>query len=119
EIGDNPWHESRWSVFHPHNEGINYIGNKGNDGKYGYNFCDHIDISKYIVCKVFCLGRILYRNIIECDEDGDAYYPHVHLYCNFADQGTPYESIVYEVIDGSLPKGMILEPSLNFAFKER
>jgi hypothetical protein len=119
EQGENPWWEPRWSVFNPHNEHINYIGEKGRDGEYVYNFYDYIDKNKYIVCKVFCLGRIPYRNVIECDEYGDGYYPSPHLYCNFADQGTPYESIVYEIIDGALPKGLVLEPSLNFPFKER
>ena len=120
ERGNTAW-ESRWAKIYPHEEGIKYIGeNRGNEED-GYNFYDHIDKNKYTICKTYSLGRIPYRNIVECDEDGDGYYPYPHLYCTFANNGEPYESIVYEVIEGrdGVVEGITLEPSLNFSFKER
>lgn len=48
---------------------------------------------------VLTLGRIPFRNIIEYDTDGDEYYGSTHLYCAYADAGTPYEGYRYVTPD--------------------
>lgn len=50
---------------------------------------------------VIRIGRIPFRNIVDFDEEGDEYYRHPHIFCTFADGGTPYESVVFEVGDHS------------------
>lgn len=47
---------------------------------------------EFHVGKVFCTGRIPWRNIRHYDLRGDEFYPQPHLYCLFADSGQPYES---------------------------
>ena len=39
------------------------------------------------------------RNIVECDEEGDEYYPGPHLYCKYAENGEPYESKIFKLTD--------------------
>jgi hypothetical protein len=46
---------------------------------------------RYSKAKVFKTAKIPWRNILECDMEGDEFYPQPHLYCDFADSGTPYE----------------------------
>jgi hypothetical protein len=41
--------------------------------------------------KVFRSVRIPWRNILHYDMSGDQHYPQPHLYCAFADSGTPYD----------------------------
>lgn len=57
---------------------------------------DDSDYNKIMLIRV---GRIPWRNIVEYDLLGDEYYRFPHVYCNFADNGTPYESIVYYGLD--------------------
>lgn len=49
--------------------------------------------------KLFVTCRIPWRNILHYDMRGDEYYPMPHLYCQFADAGTPYEAYAYFIID--------------------
>jgi hypothetical protein len=51
------------------------------------------------IAKVWVLAEIPWRNIREIDPDGDGYYGGPHLFCAYADKGTPYERIVARVID--------------------
>lgn len=61
-----------------------------------YAFNDSI----YQKVKIFRIARIPFRNMVEVDDEGDEYYPFTHLYCWFADQGTPYEEIFCREVDG-------------------
>jgi hypothetical protein len=61
---------------------------------YGESF----DAGRFTEIKMFRIGRIPWRNIVAYDLDGDEYYPFPHLYCRFADDGQPYEAIVYRMI---------------------
>lgn len=51
------------------------------------------------IVKVFITGRIPFRNIRYYDMRGDEFYPQPHLYCQYADNGEPYESRGYYIID--------------------
>jgi hypothetical protein len=51
--------------------------------------------------RVYRVGRLPYRNIVEIDAVGDEYYRCPHIYCIFADGGMPWERFVYRyVTDG-------------------
>lgn len=54
--------------------------------------------AKYNEANVFVIGRIPYEYIIEYDLNGDEYYNHPHIYCDFRNNGEPYEEIVYSLI---------------------
>lgn len=45
---------------------------------------------------IFYLGRIPFRNIVDYEMNGDEYYGGPHIYCQFADGGTPYEGFAAE-----------------------
>jgi hypothetical protein len=75
--------------------------------EYGQQF----DTRKYRKIKMFMLGRIPFRNIVETDSTGDEYYNQPHIYCRFADGGQPYEDFQYVLAEGyPYP----LEPNLKF-----
>jgi len=42
---------------------------------------------------VFRIGHIPFRNIVEYDVTGDEFYSVPHIYCRFAEGGTPYEEV--------------------------
>lgn len=44
---------------------------------------------------VFRIGHIPYRDIVEYDDVGDEFSSVPHIYCRFAEGGTPYEEISY------------------------
>lgn len=50
--------------------------------------------------KVFKIGQIPYRNIVDYDIDGDEYYSEPHIYCRFSEGGEPYESFKWVSVDG-------------------
>jgi hypothetical protein len=50
------------------------------------------------VAQAWGLGEIPWRNIREVDEDGDSHYSGPHLYCDFADNGRPYERVMARVV---------------------
>lgn len=53
------------------------------------------------------IGRIPYENIVAYDIDGDEYYNFPHIFCEFANNGEPYEEIQYspsKQIDGKLDR---------------
>lgn len=57
------------------------------------------DVSKYKRVTLLRVGRIPWRNIVEYDLRGDEYYNRPHIYCKFVDNGTPFESIVYYMVN--------------------
>ncbi|MBN3761179.1 restriction endonuclease [Burkholderia sp. Ac-20365] len=90
--------------------------------RYGANGIDgSIDLkeafanTRYDVVKAFTIGRIPFRNIFEVDEEGDEYYPEPHLYCRFADRGTPYELVLRREVDGYKE----FHPGERFPFEDR
>ena len=58
---------------------------------HGYEF----DQSKFEKFGVVLIGQIPFKNIIDYDLIGDEYYRCPHIYCNFAEQGEPYENFTY------------------------
>lgn len=53
----------------------------------------------WVQINAFEIGNIPYDNIVDCDFDGDEYYPFPHLYCEFNNLGQPYEEIWYSPTD--------------------
>jgi hypothetical protein len=53
---------------------------------------------RFTKAKIFVAEKIPWRNILHYDMRGDQYYPQPHLYCTFADNGTPYEGEAYFLI---------------------
>jgi hypothetical protein len=74
------------------------------------------DASRYELVKVFTVGRIPFRNIVEVDEDGDEYYRDAHLYCRFANNGEPYEAILQREVDGY--QEFVAENQFRFADRQ-
>ncbi|WP_342416689.1 hypothetical protein NST83_04245 [Paenibacillus sp. FSL R10-2782] len=52
---------------------------------------------QYHRVKAFEIGNIPFSNIIEYDINGDEFFIYPHLFCDFSNQGHPYESIDYVV----------------------
>jgi len=53
---------------------------------------------RFRITKIFVTGKIPFRNIRYYDMRGDECYPGPHLYCQFADDGEPYEARGYYII---------------------
>lgn len=91
-----------------------------NDGNWAivddYNSDVNLDI--YQERNVFEIGKIPFRNIVEVDDMGDEYYGSApHLHCKFADDGMPYEDILYRPTgEGYQPE---LNPTKRFEFSDR
>lgn len=51
----------------------------------------------YVKRNLFIIGRIPFENIIDYDLSGDEYYNYPHIYCDFKNNGEPYEEIVYSI----------------------
>jgi hypothetical protein len=52
-------------------------------------------LEKYDSYAAYAVGRIPYENIVEYDLSGDDFYNCPHIYCDFKDNGMPYEDVVY------------------------
>lgn len=52
--------------------------------------------SEYIHLDTKMIGQIPYANIIAIDRDGDEYTSEPHIYCEFANEGQPYENIFFK-----------------------
>jgi hypothetical protein len=51
--------------------------------------------SRFSKVTIFITVKIPWSNILHYDMRGDEFYPQPHLYCDFADDGTPYEGRGY------------------------
>lgn len=98
-LGISPWFKVEPHSFY-HNGisviiGVTYIGI--NEDK-TWDTIENLEEERkqyYTTCRAFTVGRIPYDNIITYDIDGDEYYNFPHIYCDFANNGSPYEEIVY------------------------
>jgi hypothetical protein len=54
--------------------------------------------SRFNMVKIFITVKIPWRNILHYDMRGDQHYPQPHLYCQYADAGTPYEGRGYFIV---------------------
>lgn len=60
---------------------------------------EEVDEDKFTKFKVIILGQIPYKNIVDYDLIGDKYYRYPHIYCNFAEQGEPYENYSFALYE--------------------
>lgn len=56
---------------------------------------DNLRKNNYETRHALVIGRIPYENIIDYDFDGDEFYGCPHIYCDFKNNGEPYEEIKY------------------------
>lgn len=63
---------------------------------YGADF----DRERFKRVSIWRLGLIPYRNIRHYDPDGDEHYSTPHLYCDFNENGEPYEKLEYAIVGG-------------------
>ena len=75
------------------------------------------DKTKYKKIKMFVVARIPYQNIVDYDTIGDEYYPQPHIYCRFANGGSPYEGFRRVLISGDYPCPM--DPRQQFDIHEK
>ena len=80
-------------------EGIVIERSTGRWALIDYDLSKKVDQERFVTANVFRVGRIPFRNIVECDEEGDEYYPGPHLYCKYAENGEPYESMIFKLTD--------------------
>lgn len=68
----------------------------------GWIFSTNDDENAIIVALI---GYIPYENIVDVDITGDEHYQLPHIYCNFAQNGEPYEELIFcEEIEGYMNK---------------
>lgn len=95
EYGISGWFRLEiWDFYHNGLEFILRIDSAIVDADGNWALIDYkesFDQERFKEIRVFRLGRIPYRNIVDFDTLGDEYYPQTHLYCRFADGGEPYE----------------------------
>ncbi|MGE5630667.1 MAG: hypothetical protein ACM3TR_06145 [Caulobacteraceae bacterium] len=68
---------------------------------------------KYPAKHTYVVGRIPYDNIIEYDLSGDNYYGCPHIYCDFKNNGMPYEDIVYYAVSNEKDQGYTFDWPLD------
>lgn len=102
EFGKYPWFKVEMYDFY-HN-GIEVIFNVREViiDKEGYwdlvEYNNEERKNKYVNRTVFEVGCIPYENIIDYDIEGDEFCLYPHIYCDFKNNGMPYEDIRYYVI---------------------
>ncbi len=69
---------------------------------------------RFAIVKVFMTGRIPWRNILYHDMRGDEYYPQPHLYCQYADNGMPYEGFEFYTVGGGYEFSLPLDKRRTF-----
>ena len=70
------------------------------------HYDDESSLDKYQSSKVYVVGRIPFENIVEYDLDGDDFYNSPHIYCDFNNNGMPYEDIVYYTVSQETDSGL-------------
>jgi hypothetical protein len=90
-----------WDFYHNGLECIVSVERGAMDADGHWEVLDHdqpFDATRLTEIRMFRVGRIPYRDIVECDVVGDEYYPFPHLYCRFANGGEPYEGFRFLLI---------------------
>jgi hypothetical protein len=91
-----------WDFYHNGLEVI-IFGERGIIDKHGkwavVELGQEYDASNYQAVTLIRAGRIPWRNIVDYDLSGDRYYACPHVYCKYADNGSPYERVAYYLID--------------------
>lgn len=77
------------------------------------HYDDKMRLEKYQSNTAYVVGRIPYENIVEYDLDGDGFYNTPHIYCDFRNNGTPYEDIVYYTISHESDPGFTYDQRLD------
>ena len=80
---------------------------------------DHIMKEKYQSNNAFVVGRIPYENIVEYDLSGDDFYNSPHIYCDFKNNGTPYEEILYYTISSETDPGFTYDRPLDNKYRRK
>ena len=89
------------------------IDNRGKWAAIEYD--EDFDRTRYQAIKLWRLGRIPWHNIREYDLDGDEYYNCPHFYCRFADDGTPYEAVVYAMMGSDYDSPLNADDRFEYA----
>lgn len=72
---------------------------------------EKFDETQYQKVKLLRLLRLPYRNIVDFDTIGDEYYQDPHIYCRFAEGGSPFEGTRYVLAETEYP--LTMEPDLE------
>jgi len=75
------------------------------------------DKSLFEKVKVYRIGCVPFRNIVEYDIDGDEYYSSPHIYCQFSEGGTPYEEYRFRLVHDGYPYALC--PERQFHLKSK
>ncbi len=79
---------------------------------------ESIDKVRFTEFRVYLVGRLPYRNIVEIATTGDEYYPGAHLYCRFADRSEPWENFVYRYVTEPKEYPQHVDADSQIDFKE-
>lgn len=82
------------------------------------NYDDRTRLEKYQSNTAYAVERIPFENIIEYDLSGDEFYNFPHIYCDFRNNGTPYEDIVYYTISHETDPGFTYDHRLDNEFRK-
>lgn len=74
---------------------------------------EELDRAVFREANTLLLGRIPFRNIVDFDPDGDEFYAMPHLFCLFADSGTPYEGFRPVLLGGTYPVSLDPEKEIR------
>ena len=103
-----------WDYYHNGLEFVLRVERGARDSEGYWAVLEHdqqFNTERFTEIRIFLIGRIPYRNIVDYDVIGDEYYPQPHLYCRFANGGEPYEGFRYVLISDEYP--WPLEPELQ------
>lgn len=62
-----------------------------------WDIADESKPINYASKNLFEIGRISFTNIIDYDIEGDEFTGYPHIFCDFNNNGTPYEDIIYVI----------------------
>ena len=66
-----------------------------------------IDERKFRKIELAAVGRIPFDNIIDYDLEPDGINNEPHIYCDFKNNGEPYEEIIYVINDDGTDDNMM------------